>query len=100
MIILVKYTIILYYGNILYTIILYYIGTILVYTNIPANPVSRRRQNGPASLSRFAFRASETLFFYFHSDKNAFLPAATNESEHVHFAWQAQCFVMVGKEPF
>ena len=107
MIILVKYTIILYYGNILYTIILYYIGTILVYTNIPANPVSRRHQNGPASLSRFAFRASETFFSIFTPPKMHFyLRPPMNrstcilrgrrsvlwwlEKNHFNFRWQAR----------
>ena len=29
--------------------------------------------------------------------KNAFWSAATNEFEHVHFAWQAQCFLILQK---
>ena len=60
---------------------------------IPAKPLSRRRQNCHSSRSNFAPRAGETRFFLFLSSKKCIWPAATNEFEHVHFAWQAQCFM-------
>ena len=37
-----------------------------------------------------------TFCFYFQVTKCAFY-TATNEFEHVHFAWQAQCFVRLQK---
>ena len=45
------------------------------------------------SFSKLAFRVGEARFSPFHS----FQLVATNEFEHVHFAWQARCFAMVGK---
>ena len=70
---------------------------IYLYIYIPAKPLSRRRQTCHLSRSNFAPRAGETRFFLFLSAKIAFWSTATSEFEHVHFAWQAQCFLILQK---
>ena len=65
----------------------------IVYSNTRKTPVS---PSPKLLFAPFEFCSScrrNAFFFLFLSSKKTFWPAATNEFEHVHFAWRAQWFM-------